>query len=57
MAFGRGLLTTEPKLAGFVAMGAVQLMLATWLALAFRHYRKRSADLARLDALAAELKA
>ncbi len=55
MAFARALLTTEANLAGYVAIGGVQLMLATWLAFAFRHYQKRSADLAKLDAIAAQL--
>ena len=55
MAFGRGLLTTEAQLAGFVALGAAQLVLAVWLACAFWYYGARSAALARLDAIAAEL--
>jgi hypothetical protein len=55
MAFGRGLLTTDAQLAGFIALGAVQLMLAVWLACAFWYYGTRSAALAKLDAIAAEL--
>lgn len=55
MALARGFLTSEAHLGGFVAIGTVQLMLAGWLALAFRHYQARSAALARLDALAAAL--
>jgi hypothetical protein len=55
MMLARGLLTTEATLAGFVAVGSVLLMLAGWLALAFRYYQARSAALARLDAIAAAL--
>jgi ferric-dicitrate binding protein FerR (iron transport regulator) len=55
MALGRGLLTTHAQLAGFVALGAVQLMLAVWLACAFWYYRARSAALVKLDAIAADL--
>jgi len=55
MALGRGLLTTDAQLAGFIALGAVQLMLAVWLACAFWYYGARSAALAKLDAIAAEL--
>ena len=52
MALARGFLTTEANLGGFIAIGAVQLMLAAWLALAFRYYQTRSAALARLEAIA-----
>jgi hypothetical protein len=55
MALARGLLTTEATLEGYVAIGAVQLMLAVWLACAFWYHGTRSAALARLDAIAAEL--
>jgi hypothetical protein len=55
MALSRGLLTTAATLEGYVALGAVQLMLALWLAFAFRYYGTRSATLAKLDAIAAEL--
>lgn len=55
MALARGLLTTEANLSGYLAIGAVQLMLAAWLAFAFRYYQTRSAALARLDAIAAAL--
>ena len=44
MALARGLLTTDATLGGYVAIGAVQLMLAAWLAFAFRYYQTRSAD-------------
>ena len=54
-ALGRGLLTTEATLAGYVALGAAQLVLATWLAFAFWYYRARSTALTKLDAIAAEL--
>jgi hypothetical protein len=40
--------------AGYIAIGAANLVLALWLLLAFRYY-KRSADLARLEAVAASL--
>jgi len=40
---------------GYVAIGGMQLALAVSLALAFRYYQARSAALARLDAIAAEL--
>ena len=56
MALARGFLTTEANLAGFIVIGAVQLMLAAWLALAFRYYQARSAALARLDAIADALR-
>jgi hypothetical protein len=49
------LLTTEANLAGFAAIGAVQLMMAAWLAFAFRYYQSRAADLARLEAIANSL--
>lgn len=55
MALARGFLTIEANLGGFVVIGAVQLMLAAWLALAFRYYQTRSAALARLDAIAGAL--
>lgn len=55
MALARGLLTTDASLGGYVALGAVQLMLAAWLAFAFRYYQTRSAALAKLDAIAADL--
>jgi hypothetical protein len=56
MALARGLLTESAALAGYIAIGAVQLMVAAWFALAFRYYQARSASLARLDAIAAALK-
>jgi hypothetical protein len=55
MALARGLLSETAALAGYVAIGGMQLALAVSLALAFRHYQTRSAALARLDAIAAEL--
>jgi hypothetical protein len=55
MALARGLLTTEAALGGYVAIGVVQLMLAVWLAFAFRYYQARSAAFAKLDAIVAEL--
>jgi hypothetical protein len=55
MALARAFLTTEATLDGYVAIGGVQLMLAAWLAIGFRHYQGRSRALARLDAIAAEL--
>jgi hypothetical protein len=55
MALARGLLSETAPLTGFVAIGGIQLALAVALALAFRHYQARSAALARLDAIAAEL--
>lgn len=55
MSLGRGLLTTDPQLAGFIVLGAVQLALAVWLACAFWYYGARTAALAKLDAIAAEL--
>ena len=55
MALARALLTTEAHLAGYLAIGAVQLMLAAWLAFAFRYYQARSADLAKLESIADEL--
>jgi hypothetical protein len=55
MALARALLTTEANLAGFAAIGAVQLMMAAWLAFAFRYYQSRAADLARLEAIANSL--
>lgn len=55
MALARGLLSETAAPAGYVAIGAMQLMLAFWLALAFRYYQARSAALARLDAIAAAL--
>ena len=55
MCLARAFLTTQATLAGFVAIGGVLLMLATWFALAFRYYQARSAALARLDAIAAAL--
>jgi uncharacterized sulfatase len=45
----------EAALAGYVAIGGVQLMLAAWLGIAFRYYQTRSAALARLDAIAAAM--
>jgi hypothetical protein len=56
MALGRGLLTEAAALEGFVVIGVGQLVIAAWFALAFLHYRARSAALARLDAIAAALK-
>lgn len=55
MALARGLLSETAALAGYVAIGGMQLALAVSLALAFRYYQARSAALARLDAIAAEL--
>jgi hypothetical protein len=55
MALARGLLSETAALAGYVAIGGMQLALAVSLALAFRYYQTRSAALARLDAIAAEL--
>lgn len=55
MALGRALLTTEANLAGYLVIGAVQLMLAAWLAFAFRYYQSRTADLARIEAIADSL--
>ena len=55
MALARAFLTAEAHLVGYLAMGSVLLMLAAWLAFAFRYYQERSAALARLDAIAAEL--
>jgi hypothetical protein len=55
MALARGLLTAEAHLGGYVAIGGVLLMLAAWLAFAFRYYQERSAALSRLDAIADEL--
>jgi hypothetical protein len=55
MAFARGFFGTEATLGGYVVIGGIQLMLAAWFGLAFRHYRARSADLARLEAIAAAL--
>ena len=55
MALARGLLTSNATPGGYVAIGAVQLMLAAWLALAFLYYQRRSADLVKLDAIADSL--
>jgi hypothetical protein len=55
MAFARGLFGAEATPGGYVVIGGIQLMLAAWFGLAFRHYRARSADLARLEAIAAAL--
>jgi hypothetical protein len=55
MALARGLLTAEAQLGGYIAIGSVLLMLAAWLAFAFRYYQQRSTALARLDAIAEEL--
>lgn len=55
MSLARGLFTTEASLGGYVAIGGVLLMLAAWLAFAFRYYQTRSAALARLDAIAASM--
>jgi hypothetical protein len=55
MALARGFMTTEATLGGYVAIGGVLLMLAAWLAFAFRYYQTRSAALARLEAIAAAL--
>jgi hypothetical protein len=55
MALARGLLSDTAALAGYVAIGVVQLGVAAWFALAFRYYQARSASLARLDAIAAAL--
>jgi hypothetical protein len=55
MCLARAFLTTQASLAGFVAVGGVLLMLAAWLAFAFRYYQARSATLTRLDAIAAAL--
>jgi hypothetical protein len=55
MALARGLLTAEAQLGGYVAIGSVLLMLAAWLAFAFRYYQERSAALVRLEAIADEL--
>ncbi len=55
MCLARAFLTANATLAGFAAVGAVLLMLAAWLAFAFRYYRERSAALTRLDAIAAAL--
>jgi hypothetical protein len=41
--------------AGYVVIGAANLILAAWLLFAFLYYRRRSADLARLEAVAASL--
>ena len=35
---------TSRRSAGYIAIGAVQLMLAAWFAFAFRYYQTRSAD-------------
>jgi hypothetical protein len=55
MLIARATLTANATLAGYGAAGVILLFVAAWLALAFRHYRRRSADLVKLDALAAEL--
>jgi hypothetical protein len=55
MALARGLLTETAALAGYIAIGIVQLGVAAWFAFAFRYYQARSAALARLDAIAAAL--
>jgi hypothetical protein len=55
MALARGLLTTDATLGGYVAIGVVQLMLAAWLVFAFVYYQRRSADVAKLDAIADSL--
>jgi hypothetical protein len=55
MALARGFLTDTAALAGFIAIGGVQLMMAAWFAFAFRYYQARSAALARLDAIAVAL--
>jgi hypothetical protein len=54
MAFARGFFG-EATPGGFVVIGGIQVMLAAWFGLAFRQYRARSADLARLEAIAAAL--
>lgn len=55
MAFARGFFGAEATLGGYIVIGSVQLVLAAWFGLAFRYYRARSADLARLEAIAAAL--
>jgi hypothetical protein len=55
MALARGLFSETAPPAGYVVVGGMQLALAVSLALAFRYYQARSAALARLDAIAAEL--
>jgi hypothetical protein len=55
MALARGLLSETAPLAGFVAIGGMQLALAVSLGVAFCHYQARSAVLARLEAIAAEI--
>jgi hypothetical protein len=55
MALARGFLTAEATLAGYIGIGGVLLMLAGWLAFAFRYYQARSAALARLEAIAAAM--
>ena len=57
LSLARGFLSDTAALAGYVAIGAVQLGVAAWFALAFRYYQARSAALARLDAIAAALDA
>lgn len=55
VALGRGFLTENAALEGYIVIGAAQLLVAAWFAFAFRYYQARSAALARLDAIAAEL--
>ena len=55
MALARGLLSDTAALAGYIAIGIVQLGVAAWFAFAFRYYQARSAALARLDAIAAAM--
>ena len=56
LALGRGLLARDVVNAGgYIAIGIVELWLMLWLLFAFLYYRKRSADLARLESIAASL--
>ena len=56
LALGRGLLARDVVNAGgYIAIGIVELWLMLWMLLAFPYYRKRSADLARLESIAASL--
>ena len=54
MALARGFFG-EATPGGYVVIGGIQLMLAAWFGVAFRYYRARSADLSRLEAIAAAL--
>jgi hypothetical protein len=51
----RGLLGPDATAAGYIVIGIVNTALMLWLFLAFAYYRKRSTDLARLEAIANSL--